>query len=138
MYLLDTNVVSELRKVASGKADKNVIAWSQQVNADLLFISSIVLHELELGILLAERNDPKKGSILRRWMVECVLPSFEKRILVVDKEVALLSATFHVPKPKPYRDTLIAASAMVNKMTVVTRNVADFNLTGLKVFNPWD
>jgi len=138
MYLLDTNVVSELRKVRSGRADKNVENWSFQVDPQLLYVSSIVIHEIELGILLAERSDNSKGKVLRKWMSEHVLPTFDGRILPVDKEVVLVSAKYHVPDPKPYRDTLIAASAVVHDMTVVTRNVGDFNLDGLKVFNPWE
>ncbi|WP_250657819.1 type II toxin-antitoxin system VapC family toxin [Alkalimarinus coralli] len=138
MYLLDTNVVSELRKVKSGKADKNVENWSFQVDPQLLYVSSIVIHELELGILLAERSDPTKGQVLRKWMNDFVLPAFEGRILPVDKDVALVSAKYHVPDPKPYRDTLIAATTIVHDMAIVTRNVDDFNLDGLKVLNPWE
>ncbi|KZZ45317.1 twitching motility protein PilT [Oleiphilus sp. HI0118] len=138
MYLLDTNVVSELRKVKSGKADSNVQQWSSQVEAELLYVSSIVIHEIELGILLAERSDPTKGKVLRKWMSDHVLPTFEGRILPVDKEVVLVSAKYHVPDPKPYRDTLIAATAAVHDMTIVTRNVSDFNLDNLKILNPWE
>lgn len=138
MYLLDTNVVSELRKVKSGKADKNVEQWSREVDARLLYVSAIVIHEIELGILLAERSDSAKGKILRKWMNEHVLPAFDGRILPVDKDVVLQSAKYHVPDPKPYRDTLIAATAVVHDMTIVTRNVSDFSLDDLKVINPWD
>tara|TARA_R110001592_G_scaffold341474_1_gene630555 strand:+ start:27062 stop:27484 length:423 start_codon:yes stop_codon:yes gene_type:complete len=138
MYLLDTNVISELRKVKSGKADKHIESWSFQVDPQLLYVSSIVIHEIELGILLAERSDRAKGKVLRKWMSEHVLPAFDGRILSVDKDVVLVSAKYHVPDPKPYRDTLIAASAVVHDMTIVTRNVGDFNLDGLKVFNPWE
>ena len=137
MYLLDTNVVSELRKVKSGKADKNVQAWSLEVDPQLLFISSIVVHEIELGVLLAERSDKAKGLVLRKWMNEHVLPTFEGRILSVDKQVVLVSAKYHVPNPKPYRDTLIAATAVSHGMIVVTRNTDDFQLDGVKLINPW-
>lgn len=138
MFLLDTNVVSELRKVKSGKADKNVEHWSYQVAPQLLYVSSIVIHEIELGVLMAERSDPKKGAILRAWMNDYVLPAFGERILPVDKDVVLVSAKYHVPDPKPYRDTLIAATAIVHNMTIVTRNVDDFRLGGLKIINPWE
>jgi len=137
MYLLDTNVVSELRKVKSGKADKNVKSWSLQIDPQLMYVSSITIHELELGVLLAERKDKAKGSILRRWMNQHVLPAFEGRILSVDKSVVLVSAKYHVPDPKPYRDTMIAATAVVHKMTVVTRNINDFHLDRVKTLNPW-
>lgn len=138
MYLLDTNVISELRKVKSGKSDKNVKRWSLQADPQLMYVSSITIHELELGILLAERADKSKGKILRKWMTEYVLPAFEKRVLSVDKKVVLVSAKYHVPDPKPYRDTLIAATAVVNNMTVVTRDTDGFCLDKVKTLNPWN
>jgi len=138
MYLLDTNVVSELRKVSSGKANKNVKDWSLHLDPQRLFISTITIHEIELGILLAERSDKAKGRVLRKWMGEHVIPTFEGRILPIDKQVALLSASYHVPNPKPYRDTFIGATAIIHGMTVVTRNTDDFCLDGLVVFNPWN
>lgn len=137
MYLLDTNVVSELRKVKSGKADPKVRDWSLQVDAQLLYVSAITIHEIELGILMAERADPAKGALLRKWMTNHVLPAFEGRIIAVDKDVALLSASYHVPNPRPYRDTLIAATAVVHGLTVVTRNAGDFCLDGVRVLNLW-
>lgn len=138
MYLLDTNVVSELRKVKSGKADSSVTSWSNSIDPMVMFVSSITIHELELGILQAERSDIAQGKVLRKWMTEHVLPVFENRIIAIDKDVALRSAGYHVPNPKPYRDTLIAACAVVHNMTVVTRNISDFQLTGVKTLNPWD
>lgn len=138
MFLLDTNVVSELRKVRSGKADPNVAIWAQAASAGSLFLSVIVVHELELGTLLAERRDPSAGAILRIWLDEHVLPAFAERILPVDTVVARRSAALHVPNPRPVRDGLIAATALVHGMTVVTRNVADFLPTGVPVVNPWD
>jgi len=138
MFLLDTNVVSELRKVKSGKCDPNVAKWSFSVEPISLYVSSIVIHEIELGILLAERTDKRKGKVLRVWMNDYVLPAFENRILSVDKDVVLVSAKYHVPNPKPFRDTLIASTAVIHNMTVVTRNVDDFKLTGVRVLNPWE
>ena len=138
MYLLDTNVISELRKVKSGKVDKNVQEWSIHIDPQLMYVSSITIHELELGILLAERTDQVKGNILRKWMNNHILPAFENRILSVDKNVVLVSAKYHVPDPKPYRDTLIAATAVVHNMTVVTRNTDDFRLDKVKLLNPWN
>ncbi|PCJ50319.1 MAG: VapC toxin family PIN domain ribonuclease [Gammaproteobacteria bacterium] len=138
MYLLDTNVISELRKIKSGKADENVQNWSFHIDPQLMYVSSITIHELELGILLAERTDQAKGRILRKWMNEHVIPAFENRILSVDKNVVLVSAKYHVPDPKPYRETLIAATAVVHNMTVVTRNTGDFSLDKVKTLNPWN
>jgi predicted nucleic acid-binding protein len=137
MYLLDTNVVSELRKVRSGKADANVARWAEQADAAELFISVIVLQELEIGVLLTERRDSAQGSILRVWLESHVLPAFSGRILPVDTAVARVSARLHVPDPRPVRDALIAATAMVHDMTVVTRNTQDFTPTGVPVLNPW-
>lgn len=137
MFLLDTSVVSELRKVRSGKADPNVARWADSVDAAALFISVITVQELETGILLAERSDAPKGALLRTWMNEHVLPAFADRILPVDTAVALRSAMLHVPDPRPVSDALIAATALVHGLTVVTRNVTDFEPTGVLVVDPW-
>ena len=137
MYLLDTNVVSELRKIRSGKAHANVARWADSVQVVQLFISVITLQELEIGILLAELRDPPQGSVFRTWLASHVLPAFEGRVLPVDTAVSLRSARLHVPNPKPFRDGLIAATALVHGMTVVTRNTADFELTGAQLLNPW-
>jgi predicted nucleic acid-binding protein len=137
MYLLDTNVVSELRKVRLGKAEKNVAAWADSVEASNLYLSVVTVQELEIGVLLAERRDPAQGALLRTWLNTHVLPAFNGRILAVDVAVAQRSARLHVPDPRPVRDGLIAATALVHGMTVVTRNVADFEPTGAAVLNPW-
>lgn len=137
MYLLDTNVISELRKVRAGKAHPGVAAWADSVNAADLYISVITVQELEIGVLLAERRDPAQGAVLRTWLDKHVLPAFNKHILPVDTAVALRSARLHVPDMRPVRDGLIAATALVHGMTVVTRNVADFERTGAGVLDPW-
>jgi predicted nucleic acid-binding protein len=137
MFLLDTNVVSELRKVSLGKADLNVAAWADSVEAGDLYLSVISLQELEIGVLLAERRDPQQGTVFRTWLDHHVLPAFGDRILAVDWAVAKRSAQLHVPNPRPVRDGLIAATALVHGMVVVTRNVADFEPTGVKFLNPW-
>jgi predicted nucleic acid-binding protein len=137
MYLLDTNVVSELRKIRLGKANRHVADWADSMDATDLYLSVISIHELEIGVLLAERRDPSQGAIFRTWLNGHVLPAFIGRILAVDTAVALHSARLHVPDPRPVRDGLIAATALVHGMTVVTRNVADFELTGVQILNPW-
>ena len=137
MYLLDTNIVSELRKAKAGKADKNVKAWADSVSAASLFLSAITILELETGILLVERRDPTQGAILRAWLDGHVLPAFSGRILAVDTAVAQRCARLHVPDPRADRDALIAATALVHGMTVVTRNVADFKATGVEILNPY-
>jgi predicted nucleic acid-binding protein len=137
MYLLDTNVVSELRKVGDGRADANVVAWLSAVNASSLYLSAITLMELELGTLLLTRRDPVQGQRLRQWLDTKVLPAFADRTLSVDAQVALRCAGLHVPDPRSERDAFIAATALVHAMTVVTRNVADFAATGVSLVNPW-
>lgn len=138
MFILDTNVVSELRKVRLGKADENVAEWADSVATPDLFLSVVTIQELEIGVLLAERRDAEKGAIFRTWLNSHVLPAFEGRILPVDLAVALQSAKLHVPDPHPVRDGLIAATALVHGMAVVTRNVGDFKNTGVPILNPWD
>ncbi|MEO2054547.1 MAG: type II toxin-antitoxin system VapC family toxin [Nitrospira sp.] len=138
MYLLDTNVISELRKAKSGKANKNVVAWANSVSATSLFLSVITILELETGTLLVERRDPVQGAILRSWLNAHVLPAFSDRILAVDTAVAQCCARLHVPDPRSDRDAIIAATASVHGMAVVTRNVDDFKPTGVEILNPWD
>jgi predicted nucleic acid-binding protein len=137
MYLLDTNVVSELRKAKSGRADPNVVAWAQPIPVGSLFLSAITVLELELGVLLIERRDAAQGNVLRAWLDQSVLPAFEGRILPVDVEVARRCARMHVPDPRSERDALIAATALVHGMTVVTRNVPDFSGLDLPLLDPW-
>ena len=138
MFILDTNVVSELRKIRAGRSDRNVERWADSVDSEDLYLSVITLHELEIGVLLAERRDPPQGVIFRTWLEEHVLPAFAGRILPVDAPVAQRSAALHVPDPNPFRDSLIAATALVHGMTVVTRNVSDFESTGVPILNPWE
>jgi hypothetical protein len=137
MFLLDTNVVSELRKAKAGKADPNVAAWAASVPVGSLFVSVITILELETGVLLVERRDPPQGALLRSWLDSHVLPAFNNRVLPIDISVAQRCARLHVPDPRAERDALIAATALVHGMTVVTRNVSDFVLTGVPTLNPW-
>lgn len=138
MHLLDTNVVSELRKVTAGRADANVAAWAAGVPSGQLYISVVTLHELEHGVLLAERSDPASGVILRRWLDDSVARAFDRRILSVDQAVARVAAAFQVPDPAPFRDALIGATAKVHGLVMVTRNERDYQrLAGIRVLNPW-
>jgi predicted nucleic acid-binding protein len=136
--ILDTNVVSELRKVRLGKADMNVTAWAESVDATDLFVSAITIMELELGVLSIERKDATQGALLRTWLEQHVLPEFSRRTLSVDTAVAQRCARLHVPDKRGERDALIAATALVHGMTVVTRNVVDFKSTGVPLINPWE
>ncbi len=138
MYILDTNVVSELRKAKEGKGDRNVAAWALRGPAARLFLSSITILELEYGVLRLERRNAFQGSILREWLEEYVLPTFGSRTLAVDTIVARRCAALHVPDRRPERDAFIGATALVHGMTVVTRNTADFAPMGVPVINPWE
>ncbi|MBF0603837.1 MAG: type II toxin-antitoxin system VapC family toxin [Nitrospirae bacterium] len=137
MYLLDTNVVSELRKVRFGKADGHVAHWADRVDASDLYLSVITIQELEIGVLLIERRDASQGAMFRTWLDDHVLPAFAGRILAVDTAIAQRSARLHAPNPRPIRDGLIAATALIHSMIIVTRNVADFEPTGVQILNPW-
>ena len=137
MLVLDTNAVSELRKAKSGRADAGVVAWAETVQASELFVSAITILELETGVLQIERRDAAQGAVLRAWLDQQVLPGFTGRILPVDTAVARRCARLHVPDPRSERDALIAATALVHGMTVVTRNVADYAPTGVPILNPW-
>jgi predicted nucleic acid-binding protein len=142
MYLLDTNVVSELRRARIGqskfgKADRNVLGWATSVPSETMFLSVISILELEQGTLSLERRDARQGAMLRVWLDRHVLPAFANRILPVDTTVAVRCAILNLPDPRSYRDALIAATALVHGMTVVTRNVRDFETTGVALLNPW-
>lgn len=136
MFLLDTNVVSELRR--RDKTDPRVSAWSDTIPPDDLFLSAVTVLELEAGVLTMERRDAAQGAVLRRWLDNKVLPSFSGRILPVDTAIALRCARLHVPNPKPERDAMIAATALVKHLTVVTRNISDFQQMGVDLLNPWN
>jgi len=137
MYLLDTNVISELRKAGDGKADANVIAWLSGVDAATFYLSAVTVMEIEHGILRIERRDSAQGGRLRAWMNNHILPEFADRTLSVDTAVALRCAALHVPDPCSERDAFIAATALVHGMTIVTRNTADFKATSVPLLNPW-
>ncbi len=137
MFVLDTNVVSELRKSKAGKADPNVSAWAASVPAPSLFVAAVTILELELGVVLIERRDPKQGALLRAWMDNHVMTTFAGRVLPLDSAVARRCARLHVPDRRSDRDAMIAATALVHGMTVVTHDVADFAPTGVDVLDPW-
>lgn len=135
-YLVDTNVLSELRK-RPGKIDENVRVWADQLELSSAFMSVISAMEIELGVALVERRDAAQGALLRHWYESTVLKSFDGRILPMSLDVARTAVQMHVPNPQPDRDAYIAATAKVYSLTVVTRNVRDFKQTGVHLFNPW-
>lgn len=135
-FLLDTNVVSELRK-SPARIDPNVAAWAAPLDMEQQFISAVTVFEVESGIRLLERRDAARASALRRWFDRAVLDAFDGRILPVDRDVARLASRLHVPDPRPERDAFIAATALVHGLTVATRNLSDFSPTGAAAFDPW-
>jgi len=136
MYLLDTHVLSELRR--RDRIDPRVAAWADTVEQDALYLSVVTILEVELGILAVERRDPAQAALLRRWLEDRVLPAFDARILPIDTAVARACARLHVPDRRAERDAMIGATALTHRMTVVTRNVGDFEPMRVGVMNPWD
>jgi predicted nucleic acid-binding protein len=135
MYLLDKNVISELRKAA--RANALVRTWAESVPANSFWLSAITVLELEIGVLRVERRDAAQGALLRHWLENWVLARFGERILGVDVEIARRGAQLHVPDPRPERDALIAATALTHGLTVATRNIVDFEPMGVSLLNPW-
>ena len=136
MFVLDTNVISELRRPE--RADPKVAAWALSLPVASFFLSVITVLELELGVLLMARKDKAQGFVLRSWIDEQVMPRFDGRVLPIDTAVAQRCARLHAPNRRAERDALIAATALVHGMTVVTRNSADFESTGVRILNPWE
>ncbi len=136
-YLLDTNVVSELRKARTPKIDPEVACWTDTVDAGDMFISAITVMEIEKGILNLARKDPRQEKILRGWFTRLVMPEFKDRILPFDTAAAVYCAGLHIPDRRPANDAMIAAIAYCHNMTLVTRNVKDFAGLGVTLLNPW-
>lgn len=135
MYLLDTNVISELR-LGKSNPSPEVRAWAAGQSASQLYLSAISILELEKGVLALERRKPPQGSALRAWLTG-VRAAFAGRILPFTDHAATLCAAMHIPNPHSERDAMIAATALEHGMTVVTRNVPDFAGTGVQLINPF-
>lgn len=136
MYLLDTNTLSELRSGKRGQSQA-VRAWADQVQPGQLFISTVTVLEIEIGIQRLERLSPPQGQAIRSWF-EQVRQSFTNRIVPFSEKTALLCASLHTPDPAPVYDSMIAATALEHGFIVVTRNARDFQRTGVPVLNPWE
>ncbi|MDY6216798.1 type II toxin-antitoxin system VapC family toxin [Actinobacillus porcinus] len=138
MYLLDTNIISEIRKLAKNKCDKNVADWVRSTSKDLMFTNAVVMMELERGVMSIERKDTTQGKLLRHWFEIDVKPAFHGKILKIDEQTAQICAKLHIPDHAPENDAWIAASAIQHNLVLVTRNTADFARTGVKLFNPFE
>jgi predicted nucleic acid-binding protein len=136
MFVVDTNLLSELRR--RDRTNPRVADWARRIPASELFLSAITILEVELGALSIMRRDPAQRAILRNWIDNKVLPAFAGRILPVDTAVAQRCAALHLPNARSERDALIAATALVHRLKVATRNVADFEPMGVNLVNPWD
>ena len=134
-YLLDTNIVSELRKANHGNA--GVLAWSRSNDLGDAAISVVTLQEVETGALLVERQDPGQAVAYWLWIEHVLLPSFEGRILEISQAIAIRCASLHVPDKRPYADSLIAATALHHELVVITRNAGHFRPMGVRLLNPW-
>ncbi|ESQ89131.1 twitching motility protein PilT [Asticcacaulis sp. AC460] len=137
MYLLDTPVITELRKARSGKADPGVVNWAGGVARQNMYVSTLTLLELEGGVAQVERKDASYGQALRSWLDDQVMKAFEGRILAIDAAVVKKRAALPYVDNKGDRDALIAATALVHGLTVVTRHISNFRSGRVKVFNPW-
>lgn len=138
MYLLDIHVLSELRRQAGGRADPRVTAWSKTIALDDLYLSVVTIHEMELGIRRIERSDPAKAAVLRSWLTGFVLPTFGERVLPVDLGCALRSAQLQAAGSRNWQEALLAATALVHDLVLVTRNTVHFSDTEVPLLNPWE
>ena len=138
MYLLDTSVVSELLRRSARRVDARVLAWAEGVGKHETYLSSLTLYEIEHGIALAMKRDRRKGEHLHAWLHGTVIPNFAGRILDFDRQCALACAELQTSRTRPLIDAMIAATSTVHSLTLVTRNVRDFEGAGVRLLNPWE
>ena len=138
MFLLDTNTISESRKLGSPRIDPRVAEWLGQIDVEATYVSAMTIFELERGVRQMERRDAKQGTALRRWLDDQIMPTYEHRTLPLSREVALICAGLHIPDPKSERDAWIAATALDAGLTLVSRNVVDFAGMGVELINPFE
>jgi toxin FitB len=134
-YLLDTNIISEVRK--GERCDPKVSAWYSSIADEDLFLSTLVLGEIRKGIELARRRDPEKAAVLERWLGQ-VETAFGIRVLTVDNAVADQWGRMSAVRPIPVIDGLLAATAVINRLTLVTLNDRQITGLGATVLNPFE
>lgn len=138
MYLLDTNIISESRKLGTTRVDLCAAQWLSRIDVEATFVSAMTIFELERGVRQMERRDAKQGTALRRWFDDQIITIYEHRTLPLSRAVALICAGLHIPDPKSERDAWIAATAIDAELTLVSRNVADFVGMGVGLINPFE
>jgi toxin FitB len=138
MYLLDTNIISESRKLGTTRIDRHAARWFAQIDVEATFVSVMTLFELERGVRQIERRDAAQGSVLRRWLSDQIMTTYEQRTLPLTRAVALVCASLHIPDPKSERDAWIAATAIDAGLILVSRNVGDFATMGVGLINPFE
>lgn len=138
MFLLDTNIISESRKLGTARVDPCTARWLAQVDVETSFLSAMTIFELGRGVMQMERRDAKQGAVLRRWLEDQVMTTYEHRTLPLSREVALICAGLHIPDPKSERDAWIAATAIYADLTLASRNVGDFANMGVRLINPFE
>ena len=138
MYLLDTNIISELKKLDSGKIHPQVQRWAYSINLMQTKVSVVSITEIRTGILSLARKDQAQAASLDNWFTNRLLPAYRTRTLSVDTEVALICAQLHIPAKRPINDAYIAATAIAHNLTLVTCNVRDFQGLPLMLENPFE
>ena len=136
MYLLDTNIISETRR--PDRTNPALKAWLAKQAQSGLYTSAVVMMELERGVLGMERKDKAQGAVLRRWLDNIIKPAFSGRILPADADTATVCAALHIPDKAPENDAWIAATAKQHGLTLATRNIKDFEHSGVKLINPFE
>ena len=138
MYLLDTNIISESRKLGTSRVAPRAARWFDRVDVETTFVSAMTIFELERGVRQMVRRDAAQGSVLRRWLDDQVMATYEHRTLPLSRAVALICAGLHIPDPKSERDAWIAATAIDADLTLASRNTGDFASMGVRLINPFE
>ena len=138
-FLLDTNVLSELRKHGAGRADPSVVRWAGRRDVNDMYLSVLTVQEIAFGVRRLDRRDPRQAGVLRSWLHGDILVTYVGRILPVDTEIALEAARVLADASTSLGDAFIAATALVHRLTVATRNTAHFErVRSLAIVNPWE